>query len=315
MTQQLERHLAMMWRIRLLEERVRELRLNDEIAGSVHLYIGQEAIAAGACAALRPGDPVFATYRGHGWALARGVPAGPLLAELMGRETGVNGGRGGSAYFTAPRWDFYGENSIVGGGGPIAAGAALAARREGAGRVVICAFGDGALNQGALHEALNFAAVYALPVVYVCENNKYSELTPIADMVRVPELWRRAEAYGMPGQRVDGNDPLAVTDAVAAAVQRGRQGLGPSLIEAMTERLVGHYIGDAEQYRPAGEVDAAAGREPIKRAARELTALGVRADVLEAAEREARAEIDQATEQARSAPLADTSGVREHVYA
>lgn len=315
MTQQRERHLGTMWLIRLLEERIRELRLADEVAGSVHLYIGQEAIAAGACAALRPGDRVFATYRGHGWAIARGVPAARLLAELLGRETGLNGGRGGSAYFTAPRWDFYGENSIVGAGAPIAAGAALAAKREGAGRVALCAFGDGAMNQGSLHEALNFAAVYDLPVVYVCENNKYSELTPIADMVKVPELWRRAAAYGMPGERVDGNDPVAVQQAVAAAVERARQGQGPALIEAMTERLVGHYIGDVEQYRPAGEVDAARKREPIARAVRELAGAGLPGNVLDEIERVARAEIDQATELARSAPPADSSRVREHVYA
>jgi len=310
----LQLHLQAMWRIRLLEERVRELRLSEQIAGSVHLCTGQEAIPVGACAALREGDPVFATYRGHGWALARGVPPAPLLAELLGRATGLNGGRGGSAYLTAPGWGFYGENSIVGAGGPIAAGAAMAARREGADRVVVCAFGDGALNQGALHEALNFAAVLELPVVYVCENNGYSELTPIRDMVRVPELWRRAAAYGMPGERVDGNDPVAVQAAVAAAASRARAGLGPSLIEAMTERLVGHYIGDAEQYRPPGEVDAAREREPIARAVRELTAAGVAAAELDAAQRRARAEIDQAAEQALGAPAADTSTVREHVY-
>jgi TPP-dependent pyruvate/acetoin dehydrogenase alpha subunit len=307
----LERHLLTMWRIRYFEERVRSLRLDGHIAGSVHLCIGQEAIPAGACAALRPDDPVFATYRGHGWALARGVPAPELFAELLGRQTGVNGGRGGSAYLTAPRWGFFGENSIVGAGGPIAVGAALAARHDGDGRVALCAFGDGAVNQGALHEALNFAAALRLPCLFVCENNGYSELTPIADMVAEPQLWRRAAAYGMPGRRIDGNDP----EAVAAAVAQARALDGPFFIEAMTERLVGHYIGDAEQYRPAGEVDAARAREPLVRAEELAAARGLPRERLAAIRHNAQTEIDAAADQALKAPLADRATAREHVYA
>ena len=307
--------LTAMQRIRAFEDRTRELRAANEIAGSVHLYSGQEAIAVGACATLLPQDAVFATYRGHGWALARGVPPAPAFAELLGRATGLNGGRGGSAYFTAADYGFYGENSIVAGGAPIAVGAALAAKYDGSNRVVITAFGDGATNQGAMHEAMNFAAAFALPVVFVCENNVYSELTPIADMVGDPELWHRAAGYGMPGRRIEGNDVDAVRIAVGEAVERAREGSGPSFVEAMTERLVGHYIGDVEHYRPVGEVDRAWEREPIGRLRRELVANGTPDEDCEAALTRANDEIARAAEEALAAPLAPIDDVREHLYA
>ncbi len=307
--------LTAMQRIRAFEERVRELTVAGQIIGSVHLCIGHEAIAVGAAAVLEPRDALFATYRGHGWALARGVPMTEAFAELLGRATGVNAGRGGSAYFSAPAYGFYGENSIVAGAAPLAVGAALATRYDGSGRVALVAFGDGALNQGAMHEAMNFAAAFKLPVVFVCENNKYSELTPIADMVGEPELWRRAAGYGMPGVRVDGNSVAAVRVAARAAVDRARRGEGPSLIEAMTERLVGHYIGDVEHYRPRGEVDEAWTREPIGRLARELQSAGVAEHECQAALQAADDEAAAAAEQALAAPLADVATIKEHLYA
>ncbi|MFI1166296.1 thiamine pyrophosphate-dependent dehydrogenase E1 component subunit alpha [Streptomyces sp. NPDC020801] len=307
--------LHAMWRIRAFEEKVRDLRLAGDIAGSVHLCIGQEAGPVGVCTELEERDALFATYRGHGWALARGVPPTLLLAELLGRSTGINGGRGGSAYFTAPAYGFYGENSIVGAGAPIAVGAAVAAQAEGSGRVAVTVFGDGALNQGSVHEAMNMAAAFGLPVVFVCENNKYSELTPIHAMVRDPELFRRAAAYGMPGIRVDGNDPATVRAAAAEAIARARAGEGPTLLELMTERLVGHYIGDAEQYRPRGEVENARSREPLVRLHSGLAAAGALETDLDAAEVRARAEIESAAEQSLGAPLADPSTAKDHIYA
>jgi TPP-dependent pyruvate/acetoin dehydrogenase alpha subunit len=303
-----------LWRIRLLEERVRDLRLAGDIVGSVHLAIGQEAGPVGTCSILQPQDALFATYRGHGWALARGVPPAAILAELLGRADGVNGGRGGSAYFTAPRYGFYGENSIVGGGLPIAVGAALAARYDGSGRVAVTVFGDGALNQGASHEALNMAAAMRLPVLFVCENNGYSELTRIEDMVAEPQLWKRARAYGMLGRRLDGNDVAGVREAAGEAADRARSGRGPMLLELMTERLVGHYIGDAEQYRRPGELDEALAREPIRRLREALLADGVPQDELDAAEAAARREIDEATQQALASPAADPATAEEHLY-
>jgi len=303
-----------LWRIRLMEEKIRDLRLDGSIVGSVHLCIGQEAGPVGLCSELRPEDALFATYRGHGWALARGVPLTAILAELLGRSTGINGGRGGSAYFTAPRYGFYGENSIVGAGLPIALGPALASLHDGSSRVSVTVCGDGALNQGASHEALNMAAALRLPVVFVCENNRYSELTPIADMVAEPALWKRARAYGMLGHRVDGNDVSAVREAAAAAVDRARTGRRPMLLELMTERLVGHYIGDAEHYRPAGEVDDARGREPIVRLQARLRDAGVAEPEIASVEHTVRTEVDAAASAALAAPLADPSTAKEHVY-
>lgn len=303
-----------MLRIRLFEVRIRELRVAGDVVGSVHLCIGQEAGPVGACSTLADHDAVFATYRGHGWAIARGVPLEPLFAELLGRETGLCGGRGGSAYFTAPKYGFYGENSIVGAGAPIAVGAALAGRHDGSGRVAVTVFGDGAMNQGSVHEALNFAAAFALPVVFLCENNIWSELTPIADMVGEPELWKRAAGYGMHGQRIDGNDPAVVRAHVADAVESAREGEGPVLLELMTERLVGHYIGDAEQYRRPGEVEAAKTREPLVRIRAALTAAGVTDQELLEAENQVVLEIDTAAEAALAAPVADPRTVKEHVY-
>lgn len=304
--------LRAMWRIRAFEEKVRELRLADAIVGSVHLCIGQEAGPVGTCTELRPDDALFATYRGHGWAMARGVPAEEMFAELLGRSTGVNGGRGGSAYFTAPEYGFHGENSIVGAGVPIAVGAALAARVRGDDRLAVAVFGDGAMNQGAVHEGMNMAAALRLPVLFVCENNGYSELTPIAAMVGEPELWRRAAAYGFTGHRVDGNDPAAVRPAVSDAAERARAGEGPALLELMTQRLVGHYIGDAEQYRPPGEIEAARRTEPIVRLG---AATGLPVAELDDIRDQAYAEMDAAADAALAAPPADASTAREHLYA
>ena len=307
--------LLAMWRIRALEERIRDLRLDGPIVGSVHLAIGQEAVAVGACSQLRSHDALYATYRGHGWAVARGVPPREIFAELLGRATGVNGGRGGSAYFSAPQHGFHGENSIVGAGAPIATGAALAAKHDGSGRVALTVFGDGAMNQGAVTEAMNFAAALRLGVIFVCENNRYSELTPIDDMVANPDLSARATALGIPAVRVDGNDLAQVRTAVRLAVENAAAGNGPTFVEAHTQRIVGHYIGDAEQYRPPGELEADLLVEPIARLTRELTAAGVPLAAIERCESAARAEMERAAAAALADPLADPSTAKEHLYA
>lgn len=305
-----------MYRIRVFEEEVHRLRLAGEIVGSVHLCNGQEAIYVGARTALDLGrDLVFPTYRGHGWTLACGASPEAVLAELLGRATGTNGGRGGSAYLSVPSVGLYGENSIVGAGAPIAAGAALAATFDGSGRVAVAAFGDGALNQGAVHEAMNFAAIRRLPVIFVVENNRYSELTPIHTMVADPELYKRAAAYGMPGVRVDGNDVVAVEQCMTEAVSRARGQGGPTLVEATTQRLAGHYIGDPQHYRPAGELDRAREDEPIARLTRYLSGIGVPPTVIAAVTAEVDAEIADASARALQAPLASPSTVLEHLYA
>ncbi len=307
--------LGMMQRIRFLEEKITELRKQQIIQGSVHLCIGQESIYTGALQALQEGDQVFSTYRGHGWALACGVPPEAILAELLGRQTGVNQGRGGSAYFSAADWGFYGENSIVGAGAPIACGAALTNKLTRNGAVALTAFGDGAMNQGGIHEAMNFAAYLDLPVIFVCENNIYSELTPIAEMTRDTNLYKRAQAYGIPGMRIDGNDLEAVSDCVAEQAQAARDGKGPVLIEMMTQRLVGHYYGDMQSYRPRGELAEAKKHEPIVRLREKLLGLGVSAAQLDECETDARGAIEAAAQQALDAPLADTNTILEHLYA
>jgi TPP-dependent pyruvate/acetoin dehydrogenase alpha subunit len=312
----LAEHYRIMCRIRMFEEKIIDLKLAGLVAGSVHPCIGQEAIPVGAMSALdRRRDVVFATYRGHGWAIACGSELEALFGELLGRATGVNGGRGGSAYLSDPAHGFYGENSIVGAGVPHAVGAALASRYDGSGRVSLAVCGDGALNQGAVHEALNLAGAMRLPVVFMVESNRYSELTPTATMVGNTNLFERASAYGFPGLRIDGNDTLAVADAVRWAAERARDDLGPTLLEAMTERLSGHYIGDPEHYRPAGEVDAAKACEPLVVTRKLLAEAGLEAAALDEIVAGENALIETSAAQALAAPVADPATVLEWMYA
>jgi pyruvate dehydrogenase E1 component alpha subunit len=313
-TQDLE-DLHDVWLIRAFEEKVRELRIAGDVVGSVHLCIGQEATPVAIKRLLGPDDALFVTYRGHGYGLMRGIEPTAMFAELLGRATGINSGRGGSAYFIAPQHRFFGENSIVGAGAPIACGAALAGRFDGTDRVAITVFGDGAMNQGSVHEAMNFAAAMKLPVVFLCENNSYSEMTPIADMVGDPNLFRRAASYGMPGERIDGNDPTTLRERISGAITQAREGGGPTLLELMTARLVGHYIGDAEQYRIPGELDRAHETEPVSVLTRRLIDAGCSREALDRVESVAREEISAAVATALAAPLADPATAKDHVYA
>lgn len=299
--------------IRRFEERVLELRRADVFAGSIHLCAGQEAVPVGALAALDRDDRVVATYRGHGWALACGVPLERLMAEVCQRATGVNGGRGGSAHLMAPEFGLLGENSIVGGGMPIGAGAALAAQVAETGRVVAVSIGDGATSQGATHEALVFAAYRRLPLIVVCENNGWSEMTPITRIVPVRDLSARMAGLGIDGASVDGNDPIAVRDAVADAAARARAGDGPTFIEARCHRLWAHYNGDPEHYRPAADRDAAEVADPIASLRTRLAEAGVAESGLAALEREAGELVDAAAREAEMAPTPDPTGARAHV--
>jgi TPP-dependent pyruvate/acetoin dehydrogenase alpha subunit len=314
MREQLIADLRAMWRIRMFEEKVTSLCGSGDIRGSAHLCIGQEAGPVGACDSLAGGDALFATYRGHGWAIARGTPLRPMFAELLGRSTGVNGGRGGSAHLSVREYGFFGENSIVGGGVPHAVGAALAGRYDGTDRLAAAVFGDGAVNQGAVHEAMNFAAMASLPVLFLCENNQYSELTPTREMVRNFRLTDRATALGIPAASIDGNDPAAIRETVADLAEAAREGGGPAFVELMTQRLVGHYVGDVQQYRDRDELEEGKRNEPIARAVRELTKAGVPAADISAVETAVRDEIERAATAALADPAADTGNVREHVY-
>ena len=251
--------------IRVFESRVEELFAAGKLPGFVHTYIGEEAIAVGVCSRLRPDDYITSTHRGHGHALAKGMDPAELMAELYGRAEGACRGRGGSMHVADFSLGMLGANGIVGGGFGIAAGAALSARHRGTDQVAVCFFGDGGINKGTFHEALNFASVHRLGVVYVCENNQYAQFTSRSRTTSVDDLAVRAVAYGMEGATVDGNDVAAVVAAAARAVERARSGGGPTLLNMVTYRLGGHYVGDAEVYRDASEVDEHRRRDPIRR--------------------------------------------------
>jgi 2-oxoisovalerate dehydrogenase E1 component len=301
--------------MRRFEERVLELRSSDEIAGSVHLYLGQESIATGAMSALDPDDRVVSTYRGHGWALAAGVDPEALMAEICQRADGVNGGRGGSAYITDPAHRFIGETSIVGAGLPIADGLALAAQLQDTRRVVVVSFGDGATSQGAAHEGLVMAVTRRLPVIFVCENNGWSEMTPIAAILGERTIAERAAGYGMPAVSIDGTDADAVTAAVAEAAERARAGDGPSFIEAHVARLGGHYNADVQHYRDQADHEDARRRDPVARARAQLLDGTTAEFELRAIERAVQDELDAIVERVLAAELPDPGTAAEGVAA
>lgn len=302
--------------IRGTEKAAHDLFLRGLVKGTTHLAAGHEAVAVGASAALRPDDYVFATYRGHHHAIARGATPEGCLAELMQRRTGVCRAKGGSMHLTQADHGMLGSYAIVGAHLPMAAGAAWSAQLRGTGQVAVAFFGDGATNIGAFHEALNLASVWKLPVVFVCENNRYMEYTPIDSVTSVPNpAADRAAANGMPGVLVDGNDVVAVRDAMSVAVHRARSGEGPSVLEALTYRHFGHSRTDPGTYRPAEEVQEWLARDPLLVARRRLEVQGTpEADIDAAAERAAAA-VAAALEAAMAAPPADPAQAFTDVWA
>lgn len=285
------------------------------VAGSIHLCAGQEAISVGARAALRPTDQVVATYRGHGWALESGITVRELLFEVAHRKDGINGGRAGSAMVMAPERGFAGENSIVGAGGPIAVGIGLACSRRGADGVVLVSFGDGAMSQGALHESLVFAAAQKLPVIFLCENNGWAEMTATSTTTRVEDLSSRARGYGITGTTIDGNDPVTVRDAVQEAVTQARSGEGPTLIECKTFRLWGHYNRDIEHYRDKKDKERAEVNDPLLRLERLLIEQSASSpESLSETRRLVDVEINALAEELLTATLPDPESALAHVY-
>lgn len=307
--------LKKMFLIRKFEEGAEESYMRGLIHGTMHLSIGQEASAVGACMSLSDGDKITSTHRGHGHCVARDADLGKMFAEFFGKETGYCKGRGGSMHIAAPSKGNLGANGIVAGGIPIAVGAALSARRLGTGAVTVCFFGDGANNEGAFHEALNMAAVWKLPVVFVCENNKYGMSTSTAASTAVKNIAERAPAYSMPGVTVDGNDFSAVTEAVDAAVARARNGDGPSLIENLTYRWRGHSKSDRNRYRTKEEISEWMERDPIVAMSRLLVEHKViRESELEAIEKEAEQIINDAIEYGANSPDPRAEDVTRDVY-
>ena len=305
-----------MVRIRLFEEKVQELFMSGQIQGTTHLCQGQEAVSVGAISAMRPGDVQTNTYRGHGEALALGMTPETAFAELMGRTTGGSGGVGGSMHLIDFSKGNIGANAIVGAGLPIAVGAAVAFQMQGKPNVALSFFGDGATNIGTFHEALNMAAIWEAPVVFIITNNLYGEYSPLRATTPLDDLARRADPFGIPGIIVDGQDVHAVHAATVEAAERARGGGGPSLLEMKTYRYRGHSRSDPAKYRPAGELDAWKARDPIDLLGASLIADAVIGpnDPVEI-RNETQAEIDTAAERAAAAPYPTLEETRPYVYA
>jgi len=302
--------------IRRVEERILALHKEGRISGSVHVCVGQEIVPAIIVGLLDERDRVQATYRGHGWALACGVPPEALLSEVLGRATGTNGGRAGSPYLSSPTHRFIGENSIVGAGAPIANGIAMALAAQGHGGVSVVSIGDGATNQGSVHEAIVFAIARQLPVVFICENNSWSEMTPISDTVPNTSLSARAAGYGLPSRTVGGHDPAALAEAAANAINLARTGGGPSFLEVQVPRLLGHYNADIEHYRSDADKQEHRDRDPMTAIETQLASNNHIAPAdLEAIQREVESAVRSAEEIALSAPMPDPSTAGHHVLA
>jgi len=302
--------------LREAEQRAYDLFLQNLVKGTSHLSLGQEAVASGFAAAMKPGDLSFCTYRGHAHTLARGVPIEKVLGELMQRDNGLMRGKGGSMHLTSAEHGVMGSYAIIGAHLPIACGAAWRAQYKGDKDVSVCFFGDGTTNIGAFHEALNFAVVWKLPVIFVCENNLYMEYTPIGSVTAVEHpAADRASAYGLPRIVIDGNDADAVYRAARDAYAKARAGEGPSLIECMTYRHSGHSRADPAKYRPEGELEKWKERDPVKIYRERLQQFGVAEDVIAKIESDARRLVDEATEACKAAPMPPLELLTTDVYA
>ena len=308
--------LATMVKIREFETKVQEFFAAGKIPGFVHLYIGEEAVATGTCAALTDKDYITSIHRGHGHLIAKGGDLKRMMAELFGRRTGYCKGKGGSMHIADVELGILGANGIVGGGGPIANGAALAAKYKGLDTVAACFFGDGASNQGTTQEALNLASAWQLPVIFVNENNGYGISCPTCKSMSVTDIADRAAAYDIPGVVVDGNDVLAVFEAVSEAVKRARAGEGPSLVECKTYRWRGHFEGDVCVYRDDSELEDWKKKDPIKRFQEKLLAEGILTqEQLDQLRQKIGEDLEEAIKFAEESPLPDPSEVYEDVYA
>ncbi|MGH2316318.1 thiamine pyrophosphate-dependent dehydrogenase E1 component subunit alpha [Planococcus sp. SE5232] len=305
-----------MWLIRFFEEKVDEFFAKGMIHGTTHLSVGQEASAVGSIAVLEEQDKITSTHRGHGHCIAKGATVNGMMAELFGRTTGYCKGKGGSMHIADVDKGNLGANGIVGGGFAIAAGAALTSQMKNAGYVVLCFFGDGASNEGSFHEAINLASIWKLPVVFICENNQYGMSGPVREMINIEDIAARAASYGIPGKVVDGNDVFDVMNGVSEAVERARNGEGPSIIEAKTYRSKGHSKSDAKKYRTREEEKEWQLRDPIKLMAEVLIEEGIftqqEADQIKA---EAKKEIEESVEFAKNSPEPTLDALMEDIYA
>jgi pyruvate dehydrogenase E1 component alpha subunit len=304
-----------MYLIRRFEEAAAEMYALGKIGGFLHLYIGEEAVAVGACAALQPQDHLLTHYRDHGYALARGCDAGAVMAELFGRSTGVTRGMGGSMHLVDVERNFWGGHAIVGGHIVIAPGLALASVMQGEKRVVLDVFGDGATAIGEFHEGVNIAAIWNLPVIFLVENNLYGMGARPEEQFKVPEIYKRAQAYGIPGKRIDGMDVIAVNRAISEAAERGRSGGGPTIIEAITYRFRGHSMADAETYREKAEVRKWQKRDPIRILDERLVSGGIAARrELHTIQRQVELQVQDALVFADNSPFPSLDTLFQNIY-
>lgn len=308
--------LRQMYSIRAFEEMAEQLYAMGKIHGTMHLSIGMEASAVGAIAALRPDDLILSTHRGHGHCIAKGADLNRMMAEFIGKETGYCRGRGGSMHIADIEGGNLGANGVVAGGVPIAVGVGLSLKMQKRDQIILCFFGDGAANLGPFHEALNMAAIWSLPVVYVCENNQYAMSFHVNKAFAIERISDRAAAYGMPGETVDGNDALAVYEAVSKGVKRAREGQGPSLIENVTYRWRGHSRSDVNRYRTKEEIESWQVKCPIKRFRTHMLEEGVLTEEeIDRLKDEAYVAIDAAVEFSEASPDPDLETIEEGVYA
>jgi len=308
--------LRTMMTIRQFELKVADLFAQGRIPGFVHLYVGQEAVAAGACATLRKDDYITSTHRGHGHCIAKGGDLRRMMAEIYGKETGYCKGKGGSMHICDLDIGILGANGIVGGGLAIAPGAGLSAKLRKTDQVTLCFFGDGASNQSTFHEGINLASIWQLPVIFICENNLYGISVCQSKHQRIKDISERAKAYGIPGITVDGNDVLAVYQAVKEAVERARRGEGPTLVECKTYRLRGHFEGDPMTYRSKKEMEEWAQKDPIKRFTNRLLERRILTlEDIKGLEEEIAAQIEDAVQYAESCPQPTLDSLLNDIYA
>ena len=305
-----------MLQIRFFEEKVFELYAQNLVPGTIHLYLGEEAVAVGVCSTLRKDDYITSTHRGHGHCIAKGAELKHVMAEILGKKTGYCKGKGGSMHIADFNIGMLGATAVVGAGLPIAVGAALSAKLRKTSQIVACFFGEGASNQGTFHEAINMAATWHLPVIFVCENNLYAMGTRQTRVMAIENISDRAVAYGIPGVTVDGNDVLAVYEVAEKAIERARKGNGPTLIECKTYRLKGHSRVDPAKYRPKQEVEEWLTKDPIKRLKERLLQTRTFTETeIQQIEKQAQTKIEQAVKFAMESPMPNGEEALEDVYA
>ena len=314
--EKLKEMLYSMLKIRRVEERLMDIFSQGKIPGFIHVSIGQEAVAVGVCSCLEPNDYIFTTHRGHGQAIAKGIDLKRFMAEIYGRKDGYCKGKSGSMHIACKEMGVVGSNGIVGGGLPISLGTSFASMFKGEDRVTICFFGDGAVNEGTFHESLNLASLWKLPVVFCCENNGWAQFTPQKVYMKIENISKRAESYGMVGVTVDGDDVLKVHEEAAKSVLRARKGDGPTLLECKTHRWFGHFVGDAQKYRPPKEIQEARTFDPIKKFQEFLIqSKHINPEYVDTIEARLKSEIEEAVAFAENSPIGELEELFTDVYA